>query len=171
MPNTFIKISTVTVGASGASSIDFTSIPQTFTDLKVVLSARTNRANATDEANLTFNNNSSGYSWRMLYGDGSSAASASGSSTTSIAGVQIPGGNATASIFGNTEIYIPNYTSANNKSTSIDAVPEDNATSSYMKVVAGLWANSAAITSVKISGATGNFVQYSTATLYGITKA
>ena len=51
MANTFKKIQTVTVGSGGAASIDFTSIPQTYTDLKIVLSARTNRANATDEAN------------------------------------------------------------------------------------------------------------------------
>lgn len=169
MANTFKKIQTVTVGSGGAASIDFTSIPQTYTDLKIVLSARTNRANATDEANLTFNNNtSSSYSWRMVYGDGTSVASPSGSSTTSIAGIQIPGGNATANIFGNVEIYIPNYTSANNKSASIDAVPEDNATTSYMKLTAGLLANTTAITSVKISGSSGSLVQYSTATLYGI---
>ena len=38
MPNTFKKISTVTVGSSGAASISFTNIPQTFTDLKIVMS-------------------------------------------------------------------------------------------------------------------------------------
>jgi len=37
MANTLKKIQTVTVGSGGAASIEFTSIPQTYTDLKLVV--------------------------------------------------------------------------------------------------------------------------------------
>ena len=167
MANTYTLIEAKTLGSS-AASIDFTSIPQTYTDLILVYSARTNAANRSDEANLTFNNNASNYSWKMLYGSGTTAASAQDSAVSSIAGIQIPGGNSTASTFSNGQIYIPNYTGSNYKSVSSEAAQEDNQTTAYIKIVAGLWSNSAAITSVKLSGATGSFVQYSTFYLYGI---
>lgn len=171
MPNTFELIASSTVGATAVSSIEFTSIPSTYTDLVVVGSCRTNRANATDETTLTFNNSTSSYSWRLLYGSGSVAGSASGSSDVAIYGIQVTGNNSTASTFGNFQIYIPNYAGSTNKSVSIEAVAEDNASAAFMKMVAGLWSNTSAISSLKLSGQAGNFVQYSTAYLYGVKNA
>jgi hypothetical protein len=63
----------------------------------------------------------------------------------------------------------PNYTSSNFKSFSADGANEDNTTSIYMGLTAGLWSQTAAITSLTLSGA--NFAQYSTFTLYGISNA
>jgi len=83
----------------------------------------------------------------------------------------IPASGTTASTFGNAEIYLPNYAGNTNKSASIDMVSEQNATSTYMGLVAPLWSNTAAITSITLTGASGNLAQYSTATLYGIKKA
>jgi hypothetical protein len=170
MPNTFTLIQAVTV-PSAQAAIEFTSIPSTYTDLVVVGSCRTARANATDETTLTFNGSTSGYSWRLLFGNGSSAGSASGSSDVAIYGIQVNGNNSTASTFGNFQIYIPNYAGSANKSVSIEAVAEDNASTAFMKMVAGLWSNTAAITSLKLSGQTGNFQTNSTAYLYGIVKS
>lgn len=167
MPNTFIKISTVTVGASGASTIDFSNIPQTFTDLKLVVSGRSTHTGL-DGVDIRFNNSSTGYTYRSIMGDGSSAASYNGSNLE----FQYLTGNAqTASVFSSFEMYIPNYTSSNNKSVSIEAVSENNATSAYQVLMAGLWSNTAAITSIKLDPQNANFAQYSEATLYGITKA
>jgi len=164
-PN-MVAIQTVTVGSGGAASIDFTSIPQTYTDLVVKVSARA----TVDETQLElqFNGSTSGYSIRRLTGDGSNAASASLSSVSVMQFGRGSSSTQTASTFGNTEIYIPNYTSSNNKSTSSDGVNENNATSANTYLGAGLWANSAAISSIKIFFNTGNFAQYSTATLYGV---
>jgi hypothetical protein len=64
-------------------------------------------------------------------------------------------------------IYIPNYAGSSNKSVSIDSVTENNATGAYSGLTAALFASTAAITSFGISTGS-NFVQYSTATLYGI---
>ena len=171
MANTLIPIATVTVGSGGASSIEFTSIPGTYTDLLIKASLRDTRTDSpvTDVA-LTFNNSGTGYSMRMIYGDGSSAGSASSSGASRITGFYENTNQTTSNTFSNIEIYIPNYTSSNNKSVSIDGVTENNATTIYSSLVAGLWANSSVITSIKLVPAVGSlsYVQYSTATLYGI---
>lgn len=171
MPNTFIKISTVTVGAGGTSAIEFTSIPQTFTDLKVVFSLRSDRADTFDYIKQTFNGSSTGYSGRTLRGDGASVVSTNWSTSWNEPPM-VNGNTSTASVFGNGEMYVPNYTSSNNKSVSFDMLNENNATTAYTGLSAGLWSNSAAITSIKMIPYYGtNWQQYSTATLYGITKA
>ena len=46
---TYTLISTVTVGAGGAASIDFNSIPGTYTDLLLVVSVRSTRPAATND--------------------------------------------------------------------------------------------------------------------------
>ena len=167
MPNTFIKIASVTVGSGGASSIDFTSIPSTYTDLCVKLSVRTNRAGSVDDdVYIKLNGATTNFTYRYLRGNGTSVNSSNGSVGWVAA---VPCANATASTFGNAEVYIPNYASANYKSISSDNVTENNATESYALFQAVLWSNTAAITSVGFtSGTSNNFVQYSTATLYGI---
>jgi hypothetical protein len=169
-----IPISTVTVGSGGASSIDFTGIPQTYTDLMVKLSARTayNNIAGSISAYVRFNGDAgSNYSGRRLIGTGSSAIS-DNSSTTSFINTFLNITAYTSNTFGNAEYYIPNYTSSNNKSISVDGVTEHNATLSYAAMVAGLWSNTSPISSISIfpEPSTGNFVQYTTATLYGIRK-
>ena len=170
MANTYTLISSSTVGAGGAASIDFTSIPSTYTDLCLVVSPRTNRALVNDYLKIGYNGSTTGYSGIQLAGNGASASSAtfSGISAPQYAG-DIDGANATASTFSNVQIYIPNYAGSTNKSYSIDAVMETNATTAYATLSAGLWSNTSAITSIKLQPGVGtNFVQYSTAYLYGI---
>jgi hypothetical protein len=167
-----IPISTVTVGSGGAASIDFTGIPQTYTDLILKISARSTSSSGDCRIEL---NGSGGtaYSGRVLYGDGSAAASASntGAALMSWGAGAINRSTTTSSTFANTDVYIPNYTSSNNKSVSTDSVEENNATQAYSQLAASLWANSAPITSIKLTpSGSGNFVQYSSATLYGIRK-
>lgn len=167
-----IPISTVTVGSGGASSIDFVGIPQGYTDLILKVSARSTSSSGDCRIEL---NGSGGtaYSGRLLYGDGSAAASASnsGQALMSWGAGSINRSTTTSNTFANTEVYIPNYTSSNNKSVSTDSVEENNATQAYSQLAASLWASSAPVTSIKLTpSGSGNFVQYSTATLYGIRK-
>jgi hypothetical protein len=167
MPLQLYKIASVEVGSAGASTIAFSSIPAGYTDLKVVLSTRTNYAGFLD-LNMFLNGNaSSGYSWRRLNGDGGSATSTNSTSAGVIPSATL-GTTSTANTFANTEVYIPNYTSTTSKSVSIDGVTENNATASYQIFTAGLSTLSTAITSVSFGLGAGSFVQYSTATLYGI---
>ena len=168
MAATYFQIgSTVTVGSGGASNIEFTSIPSTYTDVIVRVSLRMTDQVATA---LTFNNSTSGYSERLLYGNGSTAASAntSGSSLGWAYLVDTPAH--TANTFSNCDIYIPNYAGSAYKSVSSDSVYENNATAAEQYLNAGLWSNTAAITSIKLASTSGSFVQYSTASLYGIKK-
>ena len=118
-------------------------------------------------------NGSSGanYSYRQLYGAGSSAGSYGPPSSETYGFVGSMGGtNYTASTFDSIDLYIPNYTSSNNKSFSVDSVAENNsATVNQLDLIAGLWSQTAAITSISLTSYNAaNFVQHSTATLYGI---
>ena len=164
MADTYTLISSVTVGAGGASSIDFTSIPSTYTDLCVKLSMRGSRSAVYDTVNLTFNG-STGFSSKLLQGNGSTAGSYNYANNIY---VDLEGNSATASTFSNAEFYIPNYAGSTYKSVSIDGVGETNGTTAYTNLSAGLWSNTAAITSVKFDVAANTFLQYSTAYLYGI---
>lgn len=162
MANTFVKIQTVTVGSGGSATITFSSIPQTYTDLKIVVSARSTHADTDDHIFVKPNNSASNMTQRWLRGNGSAASSG----TNAI--FAIPAANSTASVFGSTEFYFPNYTSANNKSFSGESIQEDNQTTAYLYLNAFLWSDTSAITSLVLDLVNGNFVQYSTATLYGI---
>lgn len=167
-------ISSVTVGSSGAANIEFTSIPQGFTDLKIYLSVRSDAATVTSGATLVFNNDT-GFNYTRIYfdGTGTTASGTSNVSNSSIASINIPGANGTASTFGSTDIYIPNYASTSNyKSAVIDSVNETNATTARLRGMHGMWLSNNAITTITISPTTGtNFIQHSTAYLYGISNA
>ena len=167
MANTFKKIQTVTVGSGGAANIEFTSIPQTYTDLKLVVSGRGDFAGTREKYTLTFNNAATTYSYKRLAGYDSSLVL----SDTGL-GPQATGANATASVFASAEFYIPNYTGSNQKSWSSDSVTENNSTSSWIvDLNVGLWTTTDAITSIKIViQGPANFVQYSSATLYGVSN-
>jgi hypothetical protein len=163
MANTYTAIATVTVGSGGAANIEFTSIPATYTDLVVYVSARFN--NNTSPFYLYFNGSGSNYSDRRLTGNGA-AASSNTSSTIRVGNFN--GTDTTSNTFSSHFIYIPNYAASTNKSVSVDSVSENNATTAYAQLIAGLWSDTAVITSIKLQEGTDNFVQYSTATLYGI---
>jgi len=106
---------------------------------------------------------------RRLTGTGAAASSGSGTGDTSLFLDNPSSNSATASTFGNGEYYIPNYTSSNYKSVSADAVSENNNTTAYARLTAGLWSNTAAITSIRLTPDTGTaWVTNSTATLYGV---
>ena len=164
------KIATVEVGSAGAATIDFTSIPQGYTDLKLVFSGRDNASAVNHNIQMIFNNSSTGYSNKVVYSDGTTSGSGNGASSTWMQGTFLSAANSTANTFSSIEIYIPNYASGTNKSVSFESVTENNSASSGgVSMWAGLWSNTAAITSIKftsIDGATTS--QYTTATLYGI---
>jgi hypothetical protein len=172
MPNTYVKIASVTVGSGGASTIAFSSIPATYTDLVVKLSSRQNLAQIYGVLNVQFNGTGgTAYSYRLIQGNGSSASSSNQTGVDSIYGVfSDNGANSTASTFSNIEMYVPNYAGSNFKSVSLDQVSENNATTAYAILNAGIWSNTSAITSITFAtgGSGASFVQYSTATLYGI---
>jgi hypothetical protein len=175
MANTYVKIGSVTVGLLGAATIDFTSIPSTYTDLQLLLSLKGD-GGGVPSILYQFNTTTTGYSSRTLY-TYNSGTPASGSFTTATNG--FTGGRwgdgqisttlgAGANTFASVNWYIPNYAGSTNKSWSAEGVAENNGTPNELEMIAGLWSNTAAITAIKIGLNSGNFAQYSTATLYGI---
>jgi len=172
MANTYTLLETVTVGAAGAASVTFNSIPSTgYTDLVIKVSARSTYSGVSAGLGMQVNGlTTSIYTMRLLQGNGTNATSNSYSSITFISTDNgLSAATSTANTFNNAEIYIPNYLSSNNKSVSIDAVAENNATTGYNVLNAGLIATTAAINSVTLfSGGSANFAQHSTFTLYGV---
>jgi hypothetical protein len=174
---TMTLISSNTVGSGGVSSIDFTSIPSTYTDLVLKISARTNRtgSNYTDDIYVQLNGDTgSNYGAKVLYGGNSATGSfGSGSGSTVMYGGYAVGTDGTVNTFGNSEIYIPNYAGSTNKSLSADGVAESNSTTGvYVSLAAGIRLNTAAINQVTLKPANGTlFLQYSTAYLYGVKNA
>jgi len=162
MANTYTLIEGKTLGTT-AASVTFSSIPATYTDILVKISTRSDRADIDEIIVIKPNNSTTGLTYRRLRGNGSVAASSSENGTYS------NGNTTTSNTFNNAEIYFPNYTSSNNKSYSIDAVMENNATEAYMALTAGLWSDTSAITSLVFAPNFGtNFVSGSTFYLYGI---
>jgi hypothetical protein len=173
MANTHVLISSVTVGAAGAASIDFTSIPGTYTDLQVVVSAFSSFGSyGTDRLAIRFNSDTStNYSWKQLQGFGSfGVTTASYTSQTNIwIGVICDAANNNA--FSSTSVYIPNYASSSQKYISSDSVGESNQAPELCELVAGVWTGTSAITSISIyppNTTYYNLGQYSIASLYGI---
>jgi hypothetical protein len=171
MPKNYVLIQRVELTKT-AASITFNNLPQTgFTDLKIVMSARGDGASGSFICQ--FNGATTNLSSKVLYGiNGSAVGSGSYSDENSIWGYTTNSGS-TANTFNNAEILIPKYTSNNNKSVSIDAVNETNASDGRQIITAGLWSSTAAITSITLYSKTGsnvatNFTQYSTFSIYGL---
>ena len=174
MATTYEIIASVTVGSGGAASISFTSIPQTYTDLVVKFSLRTDIAGAGPyNVALRVNGSSSSiYNTKRLYGFNTSVSSFNSTAAdTTLAGLTNAAGD-TANTFGNSEIYLPNYTSSNYKSGSTDAVQENNGSADRF-LAANLIETTSVITSIELllTGVSYTLVEHSTAYLYGISNA
>lgn len=165
MAATYKFIASSTVGAGGAATVTFSSIPQTYTDLKVLVCARSTAANAFGY--FDFNSSSANFSRRTLVLNGSAVQSYSANDNLVFTNTQ---SGTTASTFNNAEIYIPNYTSANYKSFSADSAVENNHATDFIleQLSSHLWSNTAAITSIMFTPGSGSWAQYSTFYLYGI---
>ena len=168
-------IETKTIGAGGSATLEFTGIPNTYTDIQVVISARSDSALGTGNVafNLAINSSTADKTFRRLYGGGGSTGSDT-PSTSARAGSAVPTSTATASTFNNVSYYFPNYASTSiYKSFSLEGVTENNSSSVYEIDMAGLlWSSNSAITSLSFTMSDGsNFVQYSSASLYGIKSA
>jgi hypothetical protein len=147
MANTFELIASSTVGGGGVTSVTFSSIPATYTDLVIKLSCRTNNTGAGYRVVAKINGSAANFTGRNIYGSG--ITTGSGTLTTELFGF-VDGTTETANTFANNEIYFPNYAGANYKSISTDSVMENNATQAYSQLAAGLWSNTAAITSITL---------------------
>jgi len=161
MPATYEPIATTTLG-SAASSIDFTSIPSTFTDIRVVLVSSRVSGSA---IHYRFNSDSgSNYSRTRVYGFGTSLGSDADTSQTEI------GTNNYGTYLHLHTLDIFSYAGSTNK-TCLYEVNGDNNGSGTVSRGVGLWRNTSVINAVSIFLTSGTIAAGSTATLYGIKNA
>jgi hypothetical protein len=177
MAKAFELITTVTVGAGGQSSIDFTSISNGYTDLFVVFSLRTTLTGGPyhfDDCAIRFNGDT-GNNYNRVVNRAREGGVASGSTISGnlIALYEASAADATANTFGSGQAYIADYASTAYKSVSIMGASEsNNQTQVQFGFISGLWKSTSAITSIKLYSQNGtNFVQHSSASLYGIKKS
>jgi hypothetical protein len=158
-------IETVTVGAGGAASIEFTDIPQDGVDLQVLVSARAQNTSYTSVMFMELNGITSGYNIIRITGTGSAANTSA--STLAIIGIAA-GGTSTANTFGSTGITIPNYAVNAVKVASAEGMGENNSTASIIQPLAYKTNITNAVTSLKLLLSGTTLAEYSTASLYKI---
>ena len=164
LPSTLIPIATNTLSAT-ATTVTFSSIPQTYTDLFLVTQTKFT-TNSDGFIALQYNSDTgSNYSNTYLLGTGSSAIS--GRSTGVVSG-RIGNGSNSSSEFSVTNANIQNYSNATTNKT---AIARSNATGSYVSSYVSLWRNTSAITSITIVCDAVTFAIGSSFTLYGIKAA
>jgi hypothetical protein len=164
------KISSVEV-SSPVASVTFSSIPSGYTDLLVAMSPHTNRSGYPNaDMALEVNGSTANLTYRSICN--SSTFSPILNSTGIVALFQGGNDGGGTNFFGPTTIYIPNYTSSNYKSMSIDYAAVANSTDldrPRSGLTSLLWSNTAAITSIKISpNSTTSFTAGAEFYLYGI---
>jgi hypothetical protein len=173
MANTYTLISS-NVLASATTTVTFSSIPQTYTDLVLRASVRTSRSNYLDELMTQFNGDTAtNYSATVVTGNAAATATSQVSNNTSTRFISVDASTAMANTFSNTEIYIPNYTGTANKPISASTVVENNDANNYMvRAVANLYRGSSAITSITFQSYSDpgvfTFLTGSSFYLYGI---
>ena len=162
------SIATVTVGAGGASTISFTSVPSTYQHLQIRYMAANQAATSDDPVNLNFNSdtNASNYRVHRLGGDGSSASS--NSYQLPIASTANGNGNA-ATFYAGGVIDILDYTNTNKYKTVRSLSGWDSNGSGWVYLISELWMSTLAITRLDLTSFGGStFRQYSSFALYGI---
>jgi len=168
LPSTMTPIATNTLAADTAT-VTFSSIPQSYTDLMIVIQGRGSYADTSINTYYQFNGDtSSNYSVTRLQGNGSTAVSNRGTSQSVGYITYVPANNATAGELSANTINIMNYSNATTYKTSISrsAVP-----GSYAASFVGLWRSTAAITSIVLGCDAGNWKSGSSFILYGIKAA
>jgi hypothetical protein len=162
------SIATVTVGAGGASSVDFTSIVGTYKHLQI---RGISRITSGSYAQVLFTVNGAGgssYSRHYLFGDGSTTAAAGTASTSSMFGGIQSGSSQTSGIFGALVTDILDYSNTNKNKTIRTLSGVDGNGSGYAWFSSGAYLSTTAITSISIVPESSTFVQYSSFALYGI---
>lgn len=168
MANTYTLISS-NVLASATASVTFSSIPATYTDLVLRVSARGTGATTFENMTVRFNGSAaSNYSMTWIRGDGATPTSARQAATTEAWTAYVDAASATANTFGSVDIYIPSYASSNKKPFSSFSAQENNSTTAYLQSTALLWGLTDAITSILVDLDGGNFDIGSSFYLYGI---
>lgn len=185
---TYTYINSYTVPGGGQSIISFTNIPQTYTDLVILGSAKDSRTNdATNYASVRINGNTtSSQKYQSIAGTGGANIIYTDSDTSNPATVgpgiinyasTISTNLTAAGLFGNFMMYFPKYTSNSNKILFVDSINEYASSTVIGQFLGGMmFQATAAITSIDLGigftgGGGGTYQQHSSFYLYGISGA
>jgi hypothetical protein len=165
MATTYEKIATTTLG-SAAATITFSSIPNTFTDLRLVVVMFTDTTNTTF---LRLNNDSdTNYSETLLWGNGTAASSGAATGIPRIGIANDISGNSTFPHFAEIDLF--SYAGSTNKTVLVSTAEDYNGSGIVRRGVA-LWRNTTAVNRLDLGRTAGNFTAGTTATIYGLLKA
>lgn len=164
MPATYEPITTTTLGST-ATTITLSSLPTTYTDLKLIY---VGSANDTPWLELRFNGATSGYSNTEIWGDGSTVTAHRGSgASTMLVGYPLN----SSTIPSLAEIDIFDYRGSNYKNVLSKLSSDLNGTGNVWRSV-GLYASTSTITSITlIAPGGGTFYAGAQVSLYGIKAA
>jgi len=160
--STEVAIATTTLGSAG--QITFSSIPATYTDLRIVLVSKSDFSGA----NVQFRfNGDTGNNYSFTYIRGSGASASSYRESNNPYGYLADQSSDTQPNMGTLDIF--SYAGSTYK-TALATYSDDRNGSGYVFALANLWRSTSAITSVSLSPSNfgGNFQAGTTATLYGI---
>lgn len=167
--STYTPIATTTA-AGGESSITFSSIPATYTDLVLICAARDTRSGVlSDSLTIQLNNDTgSNYSNTDVSGNGTTASSTRSTSQTVMRIADVAAG--TSSEFGTSIVHFLDYS---NTTTYKTVIGRGSVANEYVEARIGLWRSTAAISSIAIlaQGGLATWVAGSTFNLYGIANA
>jgi len=164
MAATYEPIATTTLSTN--TTVTFSSIPQTYTDLLLVI----NGASAVDQGvEYQVGNGSvdtgSNYSRTRIMGDGTSPSSFRASNQSLI----ICDGFATDA--NESSMQIVHFMNYSNTSTYKTMLFRSGTTQSYISEQVALWRSTSAINTIKVAGYSGNLLSGTSVTIYGIKAA
>jgi|LakMenEpi03Aug12_release.lakeMendotaPanAssembly.Ray.scaffolds.fasta_scaffold426809_3 hypothetical protein len=161
-----IKTHTTT---SSVSSVLISTIPQSFQDLKLVVSARSSAAQEDDALYVKFNSAATTYYSQVMFDNGGSVYGFR--LTSAYAGV-ITANTSDANIFSNSDIYIAGYASSTKNKAAVTSTTNETTSSNIRHDQAQLnWRSTAPITELLIEAGAGNIMSGSTFYLYGISNS
>jgi hypothetical protein len=171
MPATYEPIATTTI-SSATPSYTFSSIPATYTDLKLVTNIRCDRGGYTAELYVQINGNTgANYSDIGLFGNGTSATSARNTGGTFIIASNIAADLSDANLFTFTMIDFFSYAGSTFKTILASSGAQTRLAENYTQRVVGLFRNTAAINSITLKTGGTNILAGTVISLYGIKAA
>jgi hypothetical protein len=162
----FESLATITVGSGGTSTVTFSDIPGSYQHLQLRSIARWVSGNNFYSAYFRPGNDTTLANYRTHYLYGSGAAAAAGSAQQYYGTTGAPS-NATASVFGANVLDLLDYASTSKNKVLRCFSGYDSNGSGFAYLESTLYMNTAAITSITITGPV-DFAQYSTFALYGV---